>query len=111
MSTSRFAVTIGAQESYDQALQKEGIQFKIGKRPNDNPPYEGGWVWQTAEEAFAFVTIQKNSLGFEAAVYELELPVSWKVDVSTSPSPRDGVYRLQHDARIIRRINSVSNTH
>jgi len=96
------AFTIGSQSSYDRALAESDPVTKLGVRPEDDPPYEGGWVWRTAEDALAF--IQHNALPFKAAVYVLELPTGWNTDVSPEPHPSDGVHRLLHDALITGRV-------
>lgn len=97
------AFTIGSQSSYDRALSEPEPVFKWGVHPEEEPPYEGGWVWRTAAEAHLF--IQNTALSFKAAVYALQLPADWDTDVSPEPHPSDGVHRLQNDARILRRVD------
>lgn len=100
---SSVAYTIGAEKSYDLALTEENPVRKLGVRPYDEPPYGGGWVWRTAEDARAFIASQKVPLWFIPAVYELLLPTKWSVDVSKDVA-EDGVHRLLNDAIIVRKI-------
>ena len=93
------AYTIRNKSGYDRALSEPEPVFKLGVRPEDDPPYEGGWVWRTAPEALLFIRV--TELPFEAAVYLLELPTDWDTNVSPEPHPDDGVHRLKHDARIL----------
>jgi hypothetical protein len=97
------AYTIGNVHSYDKALT-EPDTVKIGARLDEEPPYAGGCVWRTAEEATAFIQEHGSELGFDAAVYGLLLPTGWEVDVSPEPDPTDGVHRLLHDARILAKV-------
>ena len=98
----RRAYTIGARKPYTEALQQESAVYKIGARPDDRPPYTGGWVWRTFEEATAF--IERSSLSFDAAVFELLLPSGWDSDVSSEVEV-DGVHRLLHDAQITKQAS------
>lgn len=91
------AFTIGNRKSYDQALAEDPEVTKLGAFDD----YEGGWVWSTAAAAGTFM--EGASLPWEGAVYELELPTGWEVDVSLGTAP-DGVHRLLNDARILRRV-------
>lgn len=99
------AYTIGAEKSYDEALaDTESPPVKIGMRPFWEPPYEGGCLWRTPQEAQAYIEAQGDTLGFKAAVYELVLPTGWNVDAS-STVVSDGPYHLLlHDARIVRKV-------
>jgi hypothetical protein len=94
----RRAYTIGAEKSYDTALSSQEPVFKIGQQLSEDPPYPGGWVWSTPEEAFEF--IKTTDLKFKAAVYEIELLHSWEEDVY---EPMQGVHHLLHDAQIIKK--------
>lgn len=98
------AYTIGAEKSYDEALaDKENPVHKIGRRPDFDPPYEGGWVWRTVEEALEFLVTHEESFGFTAAVYALDLPSTW--DESVCPYPdTDGAHHLRLDVRILRKV-------
>ena len=99
---STFAYTIGAEKSYDLALTNPSEPAtKLGQRLEEDPPYGGGWVWRTAEEAHSF--IQDRPLCFVPAVYELLLPTSWEADVSQDVDEA-GVHRLLHDALIMRKV-------
>jgi hypothetical protein len=98
------AYTVGAEQSYDLALREDPAVTKLGTRPDDDPPYPGGWVWRTAEEAWAFVA--GASLPFVPAVYELSLPTGWDEDVTTDVGA-DGVHHLLHDARIVCKVPLV----
>ena len=100
---SSVAYTIGAEKSYDRALTEDSPVSKLGVRPDDDPPYGGGWVWRTAEDARAFIASQKVPLWFTPAVYELRLPTGWDVDVSKDVE-EDGVHRLLNDAIIVRKM-------
>ena len=95
------AFTIGNQKGYDHDLATKDRNIKLGCRPESCPPYEGGWVWRTAQEAHEFIA--KTELPFIAAVYALELPHGWHEDVSPTPHPSDGVHRLLNDAAILHR--------
>lgn len=97
-----FAYTIGHERSYDESLVTDPVVYKIGARLDHDPPYEGGWVWSTVEEAAAFLV--SASLTFRAAIYKIELPTTWETDVSREPSPEDGVHRLINDAKILCKV-------
>lgn len=99
----RTAFTIGNEAAYDRALAGAEPPYKVGARPDIDPPYEGGWVWRTPGDAAGFVLCQGDALGFAAAVYEVELASGWDADVSPEPGD-DGVHRLLVDARIIRKV-------
>ena len=96
------AYTVGNPSSYDRDLI-HGHTTKLGQRLSEDPPYGGGWVWRTYQEALTF--LQHTPPAFPAAVYALELPNGWEVDVSPEPHPEDGVHRLKNDATITHRIN------
>lgn len=97
------AFTIGNRKGYDHALATQERAHKTGVRPESDPPYRGGWVWKTAEDADAF--IKRTPLPFVAAVYAIELPTGWNEDVSPEPCPEDGVHNLLHDAVILHRVD------
>lgn len=99
---SSAAYTIGREKSYDIALTEGSPVSKLGARPDEDPPYGGGWVWRTAEDAQAFIASQKVVLWWGPAVYELCLPTGWDVDVSKDMEA-DGVHRLINDATIVRK--------
>ena len=98
------AYTIGQEPSYDKSLAEEEATKKTGERPDWDPPYEGGWVWRTAEEAQSYILREGSRLEFRAAVYELELPgPSWAECVR--PSPLEGEPgNLLRDSLIVRKI-------
>ena len=95
------AYTIGHEKNYD-ILLLSGETHKLGRQLDESPPYPGGWVWRTALEAQTF--IQNTTLGFEAAVYTLELVECWKTDVTPYPG-EDGVHNLLIDARIVGKVH------
>ena len=99
------AFTLGNKSSYDRDLAANQDNTKLGARPDDVPPYEGGWVWRTAEDAQAFIPLARLILNCEPAVYTLELPADWETDVSLTPHPEDGVHRLLNAAAILRRVD------
>ena len=95
----RMAFTIGRTSCYDRSLPAT----KLGHRPD----YPGGWVWQTADEAKAFLRddLQRQVPGWDPAtfsVYVLELPTSWWADVG-GIGP-DGVHHLLNDARVVGKV-------
>lgn len=110
MREVRQAFTLGYAKGYDSY---------IADAPPDEPPmklgaasredYDGGWVWGSRIGAREFLASGQFALQFpgrdpaEFAVYELQLPTGWSTDVSGVPHPSDGVRRLLHDARIVRR--------
>lgn len=99
------AYTIGNQRGYDRDLTAPDVVAgerkvsKLGQRLDEDPPYPGGWVWRTQDEAQAFV--DNTELSFPAKVYGVRLPESWAQDVSPEPDPEDGVRRLLHDAELL----------
>ena len=108
---SKIAYTIGHRASYDESLIRESVVMKIGRRLKESPPYLGGSVWPTIEEAIAFIRddniiidgMKRDACKF--AVYEIILPTGWEVDVSsTRDSDLSGSYSLLNDAPIIRKI-------
>jgi hypothetical protein len=112
---SKVAYTIGRTTSYEQAIREPGGTKKLGRRPDDDPPYEGGWVWSTIQQANDFrtglmETLFPNWKSQEFSVYELDLPNGWEVDVSPDPiAPGDtacGAHFLLNDAQI---VGAVSN--
>jgi hypothetical protein len=53
------AFTIGNEHSYDQALAYQpGPAHKLGARLEDDPPYKGGCIWRTPEEAHEYIVTQ-----------------------------------------------------
>lgn len=90
------AYTIGNRKSYDLSFQRGEPLVKTGRRRDEFPAYEGGWVWRTREAAEAFIAA--TPLGFEPKVYGLRLPNGWDQDVSQQPDRLDGVHRLLNDA-------------
>jgi hypothetical protein len=94
------AFTVGNAKNYDQALREDPLVEKTGVRVDTDPPYSGGWVWRTREEAETYIREHRVELKFRPKVYGLILPVGWDLDVSRQPAP-DGVHRLLHDARIV----------
>lgn len=106
------AYTLGSKHGYDQSLRvaaRTGIPSrKLGQRLDEEPPYQGGWIFVDKYDANAF----RYSSGFERAfpdrhpaefaVYELALPNG--IDTDFSPEPfEDGVHRLLNDAVIVGR--------
>jgi hypothetical protein len=100
------AYTIGNEKSYDLALLDTdvGPPLKTGVRPDWDPPYTGGCIWRSAQEARAYIDSQGDRLGFTAAVYELALPTGWEQDVSPEPSTEGPFHHLLHDALIVRKV-------
>ena len=99
------AYTIGSEKSYDDALlDTHEPTSKIGVRPDWDPPYAGGCLWRTPEEARAFIEVSGDTLGFNAAVYELALPTGWDEDASPGVSPDGPFHHLLHDALIVRKV-------
>lgn len=107
---SKIAYTIGRTTSYEKAIREPGGTKKLGRRPNDDPPYDGGWVWPTIEQANAFRTglMEINLPSWKAkdfSVYELDLPNGWDVDVSQElvapETAANGARFLLNDAQII----------
>jgi hypothetical protein len=94
------AYTIGNVVGYDRSLAEEPTLYKLGKDPSD-PNYPGGWVWRTPTEARSYIA--SVELPFEAAVYRIELPDSWDVDVEPHVGD-DGVHHLINCARIIEKV-------
>lgn len=102
---SRTAYTIGDEHSYDLSLaDTENPPSKIGVQPDWDPPYAGGCLWKTPEEAQAFIEMSGEALGFAAAVYELELPTGWDEDASPEMSPDGPYHHLLHTARILQKV-------
>jgi hypothetical protein len=104
------AFTLGYAENYDQALTAatpDNPVVKVGRNSLRNTGYGGGWVWRTSHDAVAVLTSPTFAAAFpgrdhrEFAVYALELPTSWEVDVSSEPA-MDGVHRLLNDSPIRR---------
>lgn len=101
------AFTVGDTKSYEEALGQPDAK-KLGRRPEFDPPYEGGWVFRTEEEARVFLDSGRISEVSDLApsqrfsVYGLMLPHGWAEDVSPSPHPSDGVYRLLNDAPLVK---------
>lgn len=102
------AFTVGNERSYDQALSSPSPVHKLGVRPEWDPPYEGGWVWRTAEEALAFLA--ENPVPWPPGVYELVLPSGWDEDVLPEPDSQDGVHRLRNDSLIIRKVQGAASS-
>lgn len=94
------AFTIGNRISYDRSLAENPKLQKLGQRLDEDPPYEGGWVWRTLGQASRFIE-ENPDLGFPPAVYAVTLPTGWVVDVSPEPHANDGVHRLLHDAVLL----------
>lgn len=105
------AFTIGNEHSYDQALahQPDPVR-KVGARPDDDPPYKGGCLWRTPEEAHEYIVTQGDALGFLAAVYEVQLPTGWDADVSPELSDDGPYHHLLNDADIVRKV-TVGSSH
>ncbi len=101
------AFTVGRTTSYEETLGQPNAK-KLGLRLDWDPPYHGGWVWRTKEEAQKFldsgrieeVSDLKDPATF--SVYGLLLPNGWDTDVSKEPDPSDGVYRLLNDATYVK---------
>ena len=72
---------------------------KIGRHPEWDIPYEGGWIWKTRQGAEAFIT-KHPDLDFPAKVYGVRLARGWDVDVSRDPHPDDEVHRLLVDSEL-----------
>lgn len=98
------AYTIGHTESYNKALSEDPEHcFKLGETED----YQGGWIWETAKEAAAFIF----SEGFLAvdwgdgksrdpknfSVYKVQLYNGWD-DVTKVPG-KDGIYHLKIDSK------------
>jgi hypothetical protein len=107
-SVCREAFSVGCTAGYDRYLADappEGC-WKVGRHDD----YAGGWAWTTREAASAFLTSEAFATAFpgrdpaEFAVYRLELPTGWDVDVY-GPNPKDGVHNLINDARIVGRAD------
>lgn len=102
------AYTIGNAEWYDPRLAQDVPTMKLGYRAptppepgrSGFPPYPGGWVWKTYEEAEEFrVLMREDSYG----VYEIELAGPWETVVSSEPD-KHGQHNLLVDARVVRRV-------
>ena len=51
--------TVGRVEEYEPKIDAGlGLKLGPGRRPEDGTYYPGGWVWQTAEEAMAYIEAQ-----------------------------------------------------
>jgi hypothetical protein len=96
------AYTIGRTSGYDRALVENSETLKIGRQPD----YQGGWVWQTREEAEAFLSQGKIEISgvpqdhSTFSVYGLVLPTSWDTDVSKELD-ECGVHMLLNDAKVV----------
>lgn len=120
------AFTIGRITTYDELLADGQPHWKLGqidretgarRRVDDagnkivdegGVPYLGGWVWRRAASAKAFMHSNswfKTWKVEEFAVYEMELTGTWQTDVTSAADASDGVHRLIHDARLIRRVD------
>lgn len=102
--------TIGRISAYEQALQNRPV-YKLGKRPDDNPPYDGGWVWVSVTKAQEFIDIYLETcfqdLNWKAkdfGVYELELPTNFEIDVGQLIHSESQAHLLVNDALIINKI-------
>jgi hypothetical protein len=99
----KHAFTVGRTTRYDESIRTNPM--KTGRHDD----YLGGWVWSTPAEAQLFLDSgrieQVSELRDPAtfSVYELELPTGWAEDVTAAPEV-DGVHRLLHDARILRKV-------
>lgn len=98
------AFTIGNHIGYDRDLLSpdvvagERVVNKMGRHPEWDEPYGGGWIWRTREAAQAF--IDNTELSFPAKVYGVKLAGGWEHDVSPEPDPEDGVHRLLVDSEL-----------
>jgi hypothetical protein len=96
------AFTIGRQSVYDVYMNNDPDAKKLGKRRE----YYGGWVWSSSADANSFLVSSDFLVCFpegpsDFAVYELQLPTGWSVDVG--PLGLDGVHHLINDAKLVRK--------
>lgn len=91
------AYTIGIEAVYDQKLSNGGLH----KASKD-------WAWQTRELAETFIRVgvipgidQSWLAGF--AIYEMELPGTWKAAVEELPVA-GGFFLLRVNARVTRKV-------
>lgn len=100
-----FAYTVGHTQSYDLYLSKASNPLKKGRYDD----YPGGWIWRTVEEARKFLArndleeLYQDMDSRKFSVYELELPTSWEVDVTSVPD-QNGIHHLIPDAIILRKV-------
>jgi hypothetical protein len=106
MTMSNTAYTIGYTPGYDEALARDPLVNKTGRREG----YAGGIVWRKSHEALNWI----GSPGFEAvfpnradefSVYELLLPTDWDTDVYTIEER--GTHHLINDALIVAKVHCV----
>ncbi len=93
------AYTIGHKASYDRDL-KDRIAHKVGRTED----YPGGWIWETREEAEAFLNKTNRMRDFgqgprECDVYGLILPGTWE-ECSSPEVDAEGVHLLLVDAEL-----------
>ena len=109
---SNIAYTIGRTSAYEAAIKEPGGAKKLGRREatQEEPAYDGGWVWRTREDADNFriniMSIERPEwAAMDFSVYELELPTSWDVDVSSESIGKAknlcGAHYLLNDSKII----------
>jgi hypothetical protein len=102
------AFTVGRTSQYDKSLVKEPNPTKLGRTDD----YGGGWIWLESSVAQNFIDSGQIAEQFPDykdhgfSVYELELPTNREIDVTKEPD-LDGVLRLLHDARIVRKVPKV----
>lgn len=88
-------------KSYDESLETKRDYIKLGRQPQENPPYEGGCVWLSAIEAQAYILENEK---YTWAVYEIELPTSWDIDVSPVRLNDESFNRLINDSVILKKV-------
>lgn len=101
MSLNCIAYTIGNKENYDRWLKecekRKDILMKMGKTEK----YEGGTVWRTLNQVYAYLERNQNKFEYTPEIYGVSLLLGWDNDVSSEPN-EDGFYYLLVDRPIFR---------
>lgn len=97
---SRIAYTIGAERSYDEALEDARTTGVPVKKTGPRSDYPGGWCFPEFEDAVLF--IRNNKLKFKPAVYKLELPDNWESCTRTGDD--EGSWNLTTDAIVTGKV-------
>jgi hypothetical protein len=87
---------IGNHARYEAKLAVGGLLYKIGRGIRKGTYYEGGSVWQTEDDARAFIV--RNKLEDSRTVYGVL--ADWETD--TLPVPRESYRRLLRTSPIVR---------